>query len=364
MKKLLLLILVPVLSFALPTTKLTPIIKSGVESPLYVGFEPGTDERMYVIEQKGRILSYDANRVNKTVVLDISAKIVSGGEMGLLGLAFHPQYATNKRAFINYTIERPDLTTIVAEVKLGSRAEERELLSIPQPYTNHNGGQVTFGKDGYLYISAGDGGSANDPHGNGQSKRTLLGKLLRIDVDHGAPYSIPKDNPFATESNVRQEIYAYGLRNVWRFSFDRVTGALFAGDVGQDKWEEINVIEKGKNYGWNTMEGLHCFKPAVGCNQKGLELPIAEYPHSQGVSVTGGYVYRGKKIPGLEGAYIYGDYGSGKIWALYYDQEKKTVSSNELLLNSRLPLSSFGEDNSGELYVVAYNGTIYRLDPK
>lgn len=347
---------------AVPKVKLTPVLQQGIENPLFAVTEPGNPNRLYILEQKGRVLIFEEGKPAPTVFLDIEEKVTSGGEMGLLGFAFHPDFQKNKRYFINYTTERPGLTTVVAELKAGSR-DERELLSFRQPYTNHNGGHLAFGPDRLLYISAGDGGSANDPHGNGQNKGTFLGKILRIDVDHGQPYAIPKDNPFL-ESGARQEIFAYGLRNVWRFSFDRVTGALFGGDVGQNSWEEIDLIEKGKNYGWNTMEGTHCFKPSSGCNQAGLTLPLVEYPRSQGVSVTGGYVYRGKKIPELAGHYLYGDYGSGKIWALDYHQETKQVVKNELLLNSRLPISSFGEDANGEIFVVAYSGVLYRIDPQ
>lgn len=351
------------ISFAAPETKLTPIIKSGIDSPIFVNFEPGTDDRMYVVEQRGKILVFDESRASSKIVFDIEDKIVSGGEMGLLGFAFHPNFATNKKTYINYTMERSQLTTVVSEVRLDTRAE-RELFNFSQPYSNHNGGHVAFGPDGYLYITTGDGGSAGDPHGAGQNKNTFLGKMLRIDVNGKAPYAIPQDNPFVNQAGAKPEIFAYGLRNVWRFSFDRLTGLMFGGDVGQNRWEEIDIIEKGKNYGWKTMEGKHCFSPATNCDQTGLTLPIHEYPRTDGISITGGYVYRGKKITGLQGAYIYGDYGSGKIWALYYDQTTKTVKSNDLLMNSRLPIASFAEDNAGELYVVSYAGVINRLDPK
>jgi len=221
---------------------------------------------------------------------------------------------------------------------------------------------VAFDKAGYLYVGNGDGGSAGDPHGNGQNLDTFLGKMLRLDVDSASPYAIPKDNPFAAGGG-RKEIFAWGLRNPWRFSFDRKTGALFAADVGQDRREEIDLIEKGKNYGWNVMEGNLCFLPSENCKRTGLVMPLYDYGRTDGICVTGGFVYRGKKIPWLEGVYVYGDFGTGRIWGLTYDQEKRQVVKNELLLETRLSISSFGEQHDGEILVFDLGGQIKRIAP-
>jgi glucose/arabinose dehydrogenase len=239
---------------------------------------------------------------------------------------------------------------------------EVTIMEIEQPFSNHNGGQIAFGPDGYLYISMGDGGSAGDPQRNGQNLGTLLGSILRIDVSGlsgTGDYEIPIDNPFINTAGARAEIWAFGLRNPWRFSFDMETGLLWAGDVGQNMWEEIDIITKGANYGWNIMEGFHCYSPTTGCDQSGLTLPIVEYDHSQGCSVTGGYVYRGDKIPSLQGYYIYGDYCSGNIWALGY--HGNTVSRNMLLVESGLSITSFSEDLAGNLYILSREGGIYIL---
>lgn len=336
------------------------VVASGLDNPVSITFSPSDKDKFYVIEQKGVIRVVENGVVSSTPFLDIESQVTSGGEMGLLGLAFHPRYAENGRYFVNYTAKNPKLKTIISEFKNGAAAE-RNIMTFAQPYQNHNGGDLQFAKDGYLYITTGDGGSGGDPHGNGQSLSTLLGKILRIDVDSGDTYSIPKDNPFRETAGARGEIYAYGLRNVWRFSFDMLTGALFGGDVGQDKYEEIDLIEKGGNYGWNAMEGNHCFKPSTNCEKPGMIRPLVEYPRSGGNSVTGGYVYRGNSIPSLQGAYLYGDFGSGKIWALYYDQENKKVIKNELLLNSHLAISTFGQDHDGEVYLADYGGKIYKF---
>ncbi len=336
------------------------VVASGLEAPIGITFAPNEKNKFYVIEQKGVIQVVENGSISATPFLDIESQVSSGGEMGLLGLAFHPQYVENGRYFVNYTARNPKLRTIVSEFKGGS-AVEKSILTFLQPYQNHNGGHLAFGKDGYLYISAGDGGSGGDPHGNGQSLGTLLGKILRIDINSGDTYGIPKDNPFRNTSGARGEIYAYGIRNMWRFSFDKVTDALFGGDVGQDKYEEVDIIEKGGNYGWGRMEGNHCFNPATNCELPGMIRPIHEYPRSGGNSVTGGYVYRGSAIPSLYGAYIYSDFGSGKIWALYYDQENKKFLHNDLLLNSHLAVSTFGQDNDGELYVADYGGKIFKI---
>ena len=231
---------------------------------------------------------------------------------------------------------------------------ERILLTVAQPYPNHNGGMVEFGPDGFLYIALGDGGSACDPGNRGQNKNELLGKLLRIDVDHGSPYAIPSDNPFAAGGG-RPEIFAYGLRNPWRFSFDRQTGELWAADVGQHLWEEIDIVKRGGNYGWRVMEGAHCFLPREGCVRGDLIQPVSEYGHDKGrCSITGGYVYRGSRLPALRGAYVYGDYCSGEIFALVEGKQ-------QLLLKTNLAIASFGQDHDGELFVVDHGGSIHRL---
>jgi len=222
---------------------------------------------------------------------------------------------------------------------------------------------LAFGLDGYLYIATGDGGSAGDPLNKGQDLSSVLGKILRIDVNQGSPYGIPADNPF-NQSGQRREIFAYGLRNPWRFSFDKVTGALFAGDVGQNRLEEVNLVERGKNYGWKIMEASLCFSPEKNCSQKGLELPLTEYGREEGGSITGGYVYRGTQIPSLYGTYVFGDFMSGNIWGLVYDQANRKVGGRSLLLKTNVAIASFGEDLDGELFVVDYSGKIYQLRAK
>ncbi|NDG28468.1 MAG: glucose dehydrogenase, partial [Proteobacteria bacterium] len=251
--------------------------------------------------------------------------------------------------------------TFISEFQTGV-LKEKVLLQIEQPFSNHNGGHLAFDKEGYLYIGTGDGGSAGDPLNHSQNLNSLLGKMVRIGVDSKGLYDIPKDNPL-TSPQQRKEIFAWGLRNPWRFSFDRETGALFAGDVGQDRYEEIDLVEKGKNYGWRVMEADHCLTPPRGCNREGYVMPLTEYGRSEGGSVTGGYVYRGKQLPDLKGVYIYGDFMSGNIWGLSYDQASRKVLQNRLLLKSKLSVASFAEDADGELYVVDYSGVIYRLAP-
>jgi glucose/arabinose dehydrogenase len=317
------------------------------------------------------VLSSSADTATAAVFLDIRGVVNSTGwEEGLLGLAFHPQYAKNGYLFVNYTAS-PPRRTVVARYRVSASdpnkadpQSESMLLEIAQPYENHNGGQLAFGPDGYLYIAVGDGGGGGDPHGNGQNLATLLGSMLRIDVDAtagGAKYGIPPDNPFASgTAGERPEIWAYGLRNPWRFSFDPVTQELWAGDVGQDKWEEIDIISKGKNYGWNVMEGTHCHNPPQGCPQAGLELPLHEYGQSGGQSVTGGHVYRGQRLPQLRGAYVFADFIGGRIWRLDRDAQGKAAVS--LLAESQLQISSFGVDRDGELYLCAFDGRLYRFE--
>jgi glucose/arabinose dehydrogenase len=309
--------------------------------------------------------------------LDISARMSCCGERGLLGLAFHPQYQSNGRFFVRYTDPAGDLR--ISEFHASSNpgvadaASETILLTIPHPsYANHNGGRIAFGPDGYLYIGTGDGGSGGDPNNHGQSLATLLGKMLRIDVDQasgGKPYAIPATNPFVARSGALPEIFSYGLRNPYSFSFDRLNGDLWIGDVGQDLWEEVDRAPaisgggSGVDFGWSIMEGSHCYKPATGCNTAGLTPPLAEYAHgagdSIGCAIIGGYVYRGTAHPDLYGRYFFGDECSGHIWDV--DAAGPATQAPQLLLSSGLNIDGWGEDVGGELYLVAANGTLYHL---
>lgn len=329
--------------------------------------------RIFVVEQAGVISVFpnDPSVTTRETFLDLRDKVDDkGNEEGLLGLAFHPDYKNNGYFYVNYTAENPNRTVIsrfkvsAADADKADAGSEVQLLTFEQPYSNHNGGQVSFGPDGFLYIAVGDGGSGGDPQENGQNRSTLLGTILRIDVnksENGKAYAIPADNPFANNNNgYRPEIYAYGLRNPWRFSFDKTNGRLWTGDVGQNAYEEIDVIEKGGNYGWNTMEGKHCFDPKNGCDQSGLKLPIHDYGRDEGISVTGGFVYRGPTLKSLVGKYIYADYGSRRIWALDYNGGHNPV--NTLLLEADFNTSSFGVDQNDELYLCGFDGKIHRLD--
>lgn len=333
----------------------------------------GTD-RLFVVEQPGviKVFENNTNVAAAQTFLDITARVNdSGNEEGLLGLAFHPDYKNNGYFFVNYTANPPRRTVIAryrvsaANPNKADSLSEQIVLEFNQPYSNHNGGQMAFGSDGHLYIATGDGGDGGDPQGNGQNLRTLLGKILRIDVDNPSPgrnYGIPNDNPFAgnTAGN-REEIYAYGLRNPWRMSFDPVTKWLWAGDVGQSRREEIDIIVNGTNYGWNRMEGTLCYPSGDPCDLPGMVKPIWEYGRSLGASVTGGYVYRGNQVPELVGAYVYGDFVSGRIWALRYDGVNPPTNTE--LMDTNLGIASFGVDKNYELYVCAFNSRIYRFKP-
>lgn len=324
--------------------------------------------RIFVVEQPGRIYVLKNKNVNeKELFLDIENLVNdSGNEQGLLGLAFHPDFEVNGYFFVNYTDNKG---TVISRFKASDNMNKADpgseliLLKFNQPYTNHNGGGMAFGPDGYLYIATGDGGSGGDPLKHGQNKGTLLGKILRIDVDRkdtGLNYAIPADNPFVDNNEgFREEIYAYGLRNPWRFSFDSLNGNLFAADVGQNAVEEINLIKNGKNYGWNIMEGTKVFSPDSNVDIKSLEPPIYEYLHPLGRSITGGYVYRGKGHKELEGLYIYGDFISGIIWALEYEEDKEPI--NIILAETNLRISSFGLSEDGEIYLTSFDGKIYSL---
>lgn len=343
-----------------PALHLETVIQAGLQQPLFLTHAGDGSQRLFVLEQPGRIRILLQQQLLPRPFLDIGERVRAGGERGLLGLAFHPAYPDNGRLFVNYT-RQPDGATVVAEYHTSAdpdqaAMEERVLLTVPQPYGNHNGGMLAFGPDGHLYIALGDGGLAGDPLNRAQNRNELLGKILRIDVDQGNPYAIPDDNPFARNSG-RSEIYALGLRNPWRFSFDRGTGELWAADVGQNRWEEINLIRRGGNYGWRIMEGNHCFMPPIACSTEGLERPVAEYRNTgQRCSVTGGYVYRGARIPALVGSYVFGDYCSGEVMRLQQHQV-------QVLLETELGISSFGQDEAGEIYVIDYAGGIYRLAP-
>ena len=328
-------------------------------------------DRLFVVQQRGviSVFANDPDVTGATVFLDISDRVVdSGNEQGLLGLAFHPSFPDNGWFYVNYTAANPARTVIsrftVSETdpNVADPSSEVVILEVPQPYSNHNGGQIAFGPDGYLYIAFGDGGSGGDPHGNGQNRATLLGAIARIDVNastDSTAYGIPPGNPFAgNNEGFREELFAYGLRNPWRFSFDSATGTLWAADVGQNAFEEVDIIISGGNYGWNIMEGMSCYN-AASCDNTGLVMPVIAYGRGEGQSITGGFVYHGSRAPSLTGAYVYADYVSGNLWALWYDGG--TVTDQTLLGDTGLNISSFGIDESGELYVLAFDGAIYRF---
>jgi glucose/arabinose dehydrogenase len=356
---------------------LSEIVASGFNHPVQVTHAGDGSGRLFVVEQGGYIRIIQNGGVLATPFLDVSGLISCCGERGLLGLAFHPDYASNGYFYIDYT-RASDGATIIARYQVSgdpnqaNDATATTLLTIAQPYTNHNGGQVMFGPDGYLYIGMGDGGSGGDPHNNAQNKNTLLGALLRIDVDTGAsPYVIPPDNPYVGVDGA-DEIWAIGLRNPWRFSFDRDTGDLYIGDVGQNAWEEIDYQAAnsagGLNFGWHCLEGTHTYNTDPPCNSSaylaGLTGPIAEYGHDVGDAVTGGFVYRGTQYPILAGRYFYGDYETGRLWSVTKTgSNPATWSGPHLELNSGLNISSFGEDESGELYVVSYSDGTIRSSP-
>jgi hypothetical protein len=390
-------------------------VASGLRAPVHIAHD-GTPDRLYVVEQAGTIRIVDKGKVLPEPFLDIVERVESGGEKGLLSVAFHPRYTHNGFLYVDYTTRRDGkLYTHVSRFRRADRnradsGSETVLLRIEQPYSNHNGGQLAFGPDGYLYIGMGDGGSANDPHDHGQNLGSLLGKILRIDVDEvqgstnvaegttpgmeeveqrkerlprmpratgtsdALPYAIPRDNPFVNRKGTRAEIWAYGLRNPWRFAFDPANGRLYAADVGQDAVEEIDVIEKGANYGWRIMEGDIC-TPAIAekCDRRGLAPPIHVYRHPEGFSVTGGFVYRGASVPGLCGVYLFADYVTQRIGGLRYDGARVTAHRELIgaafvekvlgrLRLGALQISSFGQGADLELYVAAHqSGRIFKI---
>lgn len=343
-------------------------VVSGFTSPVDIQFADDDTGRMFVIEQAGRIDIVKNGQILQPAFLNIKDRVGSGGnEQGLLGLAFHPDFKANPYFYVNYTDKQGD--TVIARFQAsGDSADpgsEKDLLKIDQPFQNHNGGVLAFGpQDGFLYAGLGDGGSADDPFGNGQNTNVFLGKVLRIDVDHGDPYTIPADNPFARGGG-KPEIWAYGLRNPWRLSFDKLTGDLYIADVGQDAWEEVNAAignPPGLDYGWNYREATHPFRGSPPATLK-LTYPVAEYSHSDGgCSVSGGYVYRGS-MPEWQGIYLYGDFCSGKIWGILHppDPASGKLWKSEVLFETKGAITTFGQDRAGEIYFADRSGTIYRL---
>jgi glucose/arabinose dehydrogenase len=361
----------------------TTRVASGLTSPVFVTYPPGDSARLFIVEQVGRIKILESDTLHTIPFLDISSKVTYGGEQGLLGLAFHPDYGSNGYFYVDYTDTLGD--TRISRFEVSSNPDSADpgseflILTVDQPFGNHNGGMIVFGPDDYLYIGMGDGGSGGDPQNNAQSDSTLLGKMLRIDVDGGTPYGIPVDNPFAGSGYPLDEIWAKGVRNPWRYSFDRQTGDMYIADVGQNTWEEIDFQSAssagGENYGWRLMEGAHCYDPPTNCDPGGLTYPIYEYSHGGTpfrCSITGGYVYRGSAIPGLPGTYFFADYCSDQIWSFRYDGSNLTEFTDR---TSELDpgggqsiddISSFGEDFYGELYIVDLGGEVYKIivDPQ
>ncbi len=351
------------------SVSLFPVVVEGLDQPLYL--TNAGDGRLFIVEKEGAIRIVQDGRLLDEPFLDIRDRVnADSSERGLLSVAFHPDYARNGRFFVNYTNLAGN--TAVSAFQVGGSPNQADpgsesiLLTIRQPYANHNGGQLQFGPDGYLYVGMGDGGSGGDPQGNGQNPTTLLGALLRLDVDQAtdaAQYGIPADNPFVADAAKLPEIWATGLRNPWRFSFDRTTGDLLIADVGQNQWEEVNFLPAGSpggsNFGWNIMEGTHCYDRNT-CDQTGLILPVIDYRHEQGrCSITGGYVYRGSQFPTLGGVYFFGDYCSGEIWGMTAGEDGRF--SAQVLYRSPSRIASFGEDAAGELYVVDISGGIYQI---
>ncbi len=340
-------------------------IAHGLQSPIWLTSPPG-DHRLFVVEQPGRIRVIVDGRLLQRPFLDLTSLVRDGGERGLLSVAFHPRYARNGRFYVDYTDRegntRVERYTVSGDPLVADPTSAKLILRVRQPFANHKGGLVLFGPDGMLYVGLGDGGSEGDPLQNGQNRATLLGKLLRLDVDHGDPYAVPPDNPFARGRRGRPEIWAYGLRNPWRFCFDERERLLYIADVGQNKWEEVDVApdsRPGQNYGWSLMEGRHCFHPP-DCDPSGLVLPALEYGHDRGCAIIGGFVYRGRAIPELVGQYLYGDYCGGWIRSFRWDGHQATGERAWKL--PRVPaLTSFGQDADGEVYVLSQEGRVYRL---
>jgi glucose/arabinose dehydrogenase len=344
-------------------------VTGALSSPVYLTAPPGDTSRLFVVEQGGTIRIILHDTLLATPFLDVSADITSGGERGLLSMAFHPQYANNGRFYVYFTNPNGDIRIVRYLVSADSNVADSTsgdtVIAVPHPVNdNHNGGQLQFGPDGKLYAGLGDGGSGGDPDGNGQNKHALLGKLLRLDVDGASGYTIPANNPFVGDTSAAPEIWAWGLRNPWRYTFDRQSGDLYIGDVGQDKWEEVDYRPRSGlgalvNYGWSAYEGLTRYNPSRLNSRGALVMPVQVYSHSLGCSITGGYVYRGSSVPAAKGRYFYGDYCSGTLWSLRISGGKAVDNKRESTHIGSL--SSFGQGSNGALYAVSLDGAIYRL---
>jgi glucose/arabinose dehydrogenase len=348
------------------------LIASGLSVPLYLTTPPGDLNRLFIVEKTGGIRIVKDGALLASPFLNISAQVSGGAEQGLLGLAFTPDYATTGRFIVHYTDTEGNTRLSSFQVSsnpdVADPTSEQVILAAAQPYPNHNGGQVTFGPDGFLYLGLGDGGSANDPEGRAQNLSDLLGSILRLDVQGGAPYTVPPDNPFVGQAGAQPEIWSYGLRNPWRFSFDRATSDLYIADVGQNRIEEVDVATstegsgKGVNYGWNLMEGSLC--RSGECDGPSLTLPTFEYDHRQGCSITGGYVYRGSAIPAIQGVYFYADFCQGWVRSFRYDNGAAIEGTDWPTLRPGGSVLSFGEDAAGELYVLSAIGTVFKIVPE
>jgi len=361
-----------------PPTGTVPValqqVAAGLSFPLYLTAPPGDTSRLFIAEKGGAIRIVKHGTLVPTPFLDLNGKVSTGAEQGLLGLAFDPAYATNGRFVVHYTDVSGNTTISLFQVATtnpdsADPVSERIILTVEQPFSNHNGGQIVFGPDGMLYIGLGDGGSEGDPGGRGQSLNDLLGDILRVDVSSGTGYTVPPDNPFVGRTDARPELWSVGLRNPWRFSFDAATGDLYIGDVGQDAWEEVDVATaaqgagRGANFGWNVTEGRHCFANP-NCDVSKFTLPLLEYSHQEGCSVTGGFVYRGAAIPALQGHYFYADYCQGWVRSFRLQDGMAAEAQQWPGLAPGGNVPSFGQDAAGELYVMNAGGQVFRIVPR
>ena len=347
-------------------------VVTGLSFPLYLTAPPGDLDRLFIVEKAGIIRIVKGGTLLPAPFLDIRGQVASVGEQGLLGLAFDPDYGATGQFLVHYTDLAGDTRLsyfrVSGDPDIADGASEQLVLGADQPFDNHNGGQVTFGPDGFLYLGLGDGGASGDPGGRGQDLSDLLGSILRIDVRSASPYAIPIDNPFLGVTNARAEVWSYGLRNPWRFSFDRATGDLYIADVGEGRYEEVDVstvaagVGRGLNYGWNRMEGAHCLGGG-SCDQTGLTLPTFEYSHNEGCSITGGYVYRGSAIPTLQGLYFFSDFCGGWVRSFRYDGATATELTEWPSLSAGGTIVSFGEDPAGELYLLEAGGRVSKIVP-